>query len=70
MLLSNDKSDIRCAVIGLDTSYSVDDHYLRLFKGGAQRIFEDVGFDKIYVVDFTDRVERVTEYNRGDEFNM
>mgnify|MGYP003626187573 FL=1 len=67
---SNDKSDIRCAVIGLDTSYSVDDHYLRLFKGGAQRIFEDVGFDKIYVVDFTDRVERVTEYNRGDEFNM
>ena len=67
---SRDKSDVRCAVIGLDTSYSVDDKMLNLFKGGLTRIFEDVGFDKIYVVDFTDRVERVTEYDRGDEFDM
>ena len=67
---SRDKSDVRCAVIGLDTSYSVEDKMLNLFKGGLTRIFEDVGFDKIYVVDFTDRVERVTEYDRGDEFDM
>ena len=67
---SYDKSDIKCAVVGLDTSYSVDDKYLRLFKGGLTRIFEEVGFDTIYVVDFTDTVERVTEYNRGDEFDM
>ena len=67
---SRDKSDVRCAVIGLDTSYSVEDKMLNLFKGGLTRIFEDVGFDKIYVIDFTDRVERVTEYDRGDEFDM
>ena len=67
---SYDKSDIKCAVVGLDTSGSVDDKYLRLFKGGLTRIFEEVGFDTIYVVDFTDTVERVTEYNRGDEFDM
>ena len=67
---SRDKSDVRCAVIGLDTSYSVENKMLNLFKGGLTRIFEDVGFDKIYVVDFTDRVERVTEYNRGDIFDM
>ena len=67
---SYDKSDIKCAVVGLDTSGSVDDRYLRLFKGGLTRIFEEVGFDTIYVVDFTDTVERVTEYNRGDEFDM
>ena len=67
---SRDKSDVRCAVIGLDTSYSVEDKMLNLFKGGLTRIFEDVGFDKIYVLDFTDRVERVTEYDRGDEFDM
>ena len=67
---SRDKSDVRCAVIGLDTSYSVEDQMLNLFKGGLTRIFEDVGFDKIYVIDFTDRVERVTEYDRGDEFDM
>jgi|TARA_R110002124_G_scaffold98054_1_gene243327 predicted metal-dependent peptidase len=67
---SRDKSDVRCAVIGLDTSYSVENKMLNLFKGGLTRIFEDVGFDKIYVIDFTDRVERVTEYDRGDEFDM
>ena len=67
---SRDKSDIKCAVIGLDTSGSVADSLMQLFKGGMTRIFEDVGLDKIYVVDFTDDVERVTEYDRGDEFNM
>jgi len=67
---SRDKSDVRCAVIGRDSSYSVEDKMLNLFNGGLTRIFEDVGFDKIYVVDFTDRVERVTEYNRGDIFDM
>jgi predicted metal-dependent peptidase len=67
---SYDKSDIRCAVIGRDSSGSVCDNGLRMFNGGCQRIFEEVGFDKIYVVDFTDTVERVTEYDRGDTFDM
>ena len=67
---SYDKSDIRCAVIGRDSSGSVSDRGLRLFNGGLTRIFEEVGFDKIYVVDFTDSVERVVEYDRGDTFDM